>query len=138
MRLQQPSYIFFRSCFQQERAHWQNTYYSGILEPPTCLENIKALMKDSLILVSTTLTLYRLCNGSEANKDLTKRAQQLIMAVPLTPGHPIWLIRRHLLAHEGQAMADLCYNNPLHSLYHCHGQSHNHAHLQTPRPQYGL
>jgi hypothetical protein len=71
MRLQQPSYIFFRSCFQQERTHWQNAYYSGILKPPNFLGNVKALMRDSLLLVSTTLALYRLCSGGKADKDLS-------------------------------------------------------------------
>ena len=71
MCLQQPSYIFFRSCFRQDRAHWQNAYYSGTLKPSTRLDNVKALMKDSLIIASTTLALYRLCSGGKADKDLS-------------------------------------------------------------------
>jgi len=71
MRLQQPTYILFRACFQQERAHWQNAYYSGILKPPIRLENIKTFVKDSLILVSSILGLYRFCSDANAEKDLS-------------------------------------------------------------------
>lgn len=85
MRLQQPSYIVFRSCFQQERVHWQSAYYSGILKPPTRLENIKALAQDSFILVSTTLALYRLHNGSETDKDLTSGLNSSLWVYPSLP-----------------------------------------------------
>jgi len=63
----------------------QNMYYSGILKPPTRLENIKVLAQDSFILVSTTLALYRLCNGSATDKDLTSGLNSSLWVYPSLP-----------------------------------------------------
>jgi len=71
MRLQQPTYILLRSCDEQERAHWQVAYYSGILKAPTRLDNIKTFVKDSLIVVSSILGLYRFCKDADGEKDIS-------------------------------------------------------------------
>ncbi|KAF8163810.1 hypothetical protein B0H34DRAFT_697049 [Crassisporium funariophilum] len=70
LRLQAPSYVAYLACGGQERANWQTCYYTGIKKPTTRFGDIKAFVKDSLVVVSTCLALYRLCAGG-SDKDLS-------------------------------------------------------------------
>ncbi|KDR77769.1 hypothetical protein GALMADRAFT_155537 [Galerina marginata CBS 339.88] len=71
LRLQVPSFVAYQSCFKQERSHWQMCYFSGVASPSTRLRDLKAIFKDSFIVVSTVLALYRLSKGGKADKDLS-------------------------------------------------------------------
>ncbi|KAJ3500342.1 hypothetical protein NLJ89_g9844 [Agrocybe chaxingu] len=70
LRLQVPSYIASTACFGQPRENWECNYYAGVHRPATRIDTAKAFVKDSLIVVSTALALYRLCSGDQ-NQDLS-------------------------------------------------------------------
>ncbi|PPR07453.1 hypothetical protein CVT26_013486 [Gymnopilus dilepis] len=70
LRLLVPSMTAFKAI-AQDRTHWQMSYYSGVAKPSTRLQDLKAFLKDSIIIVSTILAIYRLCKGGKADQNLS-------------------------------------------------------------------
>ncbi|PPR07454.1 hypothetical protein CVT26_013485 [Gymnopilus dilepis] len=70
LRLQAPTFAAIRASDHPDRSCWQMIYYAGIIKQPTRFGTLKAFLKDSLIVVSSILSIYKLCSG-DPSRDIS-------------------------------------------------------------------
>ncbi|KAH7923623.1 hypothetical protein BV22DRAFT_569737 [Leucogyrophana mollusca] len=65
-RIHLPSFVGVISVHAHERQHWHTNYYQGVMGKMTNAGVTKVFLKDSLVLVTSILSIYRLCTALQS------------------------------------------------------------------------